>query len=125
MWYHPASGEYVICEKADEVPDGYVDNLSKVGKDQEDDEKSKPNPNPRAKANAAKRRARSSNRKAGNDEPTGNGKVNAKGRKVVTLDDLETTREDVIEFLAEEGIDYDDKMTDDELATLASANIKD
>lgn len=34
MRYHPETGAHIICETAKDVPDGYVDSLSKVGSEE-------------------------------------------------------------------------------------------
>ncbi len=104
MFYHPTEvGRYEICESEDDVPEGYVDNPTKVGKSAKEQARDK---KPAKKKAPAKKSA-------------------AKKVPEVTLESLGVSRKEALEVLADEDVDYDDDIENAELALLVKDLLED
>ena len=117
MWYHPVTGSFVICQAPSEVPEGFVESLSEVSNPQIDgmhgpapctdftvpDDAEKPAAKKAPAKKAAPKKAAA--KKA--PEPTG-----------PTLEALKMSREEAVDMLEEEEVEFDAEADDNALAAL-------
>lgn len=103
MVYHGETGDQLICQTEEEIPEGYVFNLADVGikgakKPQTGGKKAKPEG----------KKAKGKKKKAG-----------------PTLESLEVSREEAEDILTDEKAKFDPTMSDGEIASLVNEVLED
>lgn len=143
MFYHPKHGGYVVCDNPNEVPEGFVDNPAEVEDmqttfegplpcrdvmatvvakrnapdvDEAEDEDETPPPAKKAPAKKAPAKKSSGKKKAPAKKSSGNKKAPAKKADEVTLESLKLTREEAIEILEDEGVEFAEDASDGDIA---------
>ncbi len=105
--YDPETGEGAIFESEKDVPKGYVDSLTKVGKPKRKPAASKTAPKAKPKAKAKSKKAAPAQDAA------------------TTLESLKISREDAEEILTEEDVEVPEDATDDAIAALVKDLLED
>jgi hypothetical protein len=118
MRYHPTTGAYIVCKTADDIPEGFVDNLAKV-KTKDGSAVHSPKPIPHASAQVLQATTPSV---LEDDVVVAQPPKKAPTKKALAkkspLEALNVTREEAEAILKEENIEFDDQAGDDEVAAL-------
>ncbi len=128
MVYDPETGAHKICHTPEEIPDGWVDNLAKCkgGPDYEKGTQRKRSPaktTGKGKGASAPKhdgKGGSGGNAGGSKQPTKGGAnaVTPKAPAKSPLDDLNMSRDDAMDLLEEEGVEFDEDADDATLAGL-------